>query len=137
MKRIILLIVAMCSIATMVYFSSRTADISSQQSQAILNIIQGFGINVNSFIVRKLAHVCIFMIIGFCISMFFGSCLNNIFSTACISFIVSLGLACGDEYLQTFIPGRSGNFTDVIIDLHGVIIGLTLYIITTYIINNN
>ena len=71
MNRLVLLLVAICSIATMLYFSSRTAEISSQQSQMIIDIIKLIGIEPSSYFIRKLAHFTIFVIIGFCISLKF------------------------------------------------------------------
>jgi VanZ family protein len=137
MKKVILLIVAICSIATMFYFSSRNAEISSSQSQIILDIIRNFGIEIDSYYIRKLAHFIIFMLIGFCISMFIGSCVESDIITVIISFILSSGYACIDEYIQTFIPGRNGNVNDVMIDICGVIGGIILYFIIIYLISNN
>ena len=137
MKKVILLIVAICSIATMIYFSSRNAEISSCQSQFILDIIRNFGFETNSYYIRKFAHFFIFVIIEICVSMFIGSCIESNILTVILSFIKSSTYACIDEYIQTFIPGRSGNIGDVIIDISGVIIGLALYIIIIYLIPNN
>lgn len=137
MNRLVLLLVAICSIATMLYFSSRTAEISSQQSQMIIDIIKLIGIEPSSYFIRKLAHFTIFTIIGFCISMFIGSYdMNKIISTL-LSFTLTTGYACIDEYIQTFIPGRNGSINDVMIDTSGVIIGILLYNIVIYFISNN
>ena len=137
MNRLVLLLVAICSIATMLYFSSRTAEISSQQSQMIIDIIKLIGIEPSSYFIRKLAHFTIFAIIGFCVSMFIGSYdMNKIISTL-LSFTLTTGYACVDEYIQTFIPGRNGSINDVMIDTFGVIIGIVLYNIIIYFINNN
>lgn len=34
--------------------------------------------------------------------------------------------ACSDEWHQTFVPGRSGSFRDVLIDMVGVVVGIGL-----------
>lgn len=137
MKRMILLIVAVCSIATMLYFSSRTAEISSQQSQAILDILLNLGFETNSYFIRKLAHFIIFIIIGFCVSMFIGCYLTNPTTTSITSIVISSCYACIDEYLQTYIPGRYGSVNDVILDISGVIIGIILYNIINHFMYNN
>ena len=137
MNRLVLLLVAICSIATMLYFSSRTAEISSQQSQMIIDIIKLIGIEPSSYFIRKLAHFTIFVIIGFCISMFIGSYDMNKITSTLLSFTLTTGYACIDEYIQTFIPGRNGSVNDVMIDTFGVIIGILLYNIIIYFINNN
>ena len=132
MKKLILFITAIISIAVMFYFSSRNADISSRQSKMVLDFILNFGFETNSYFIRKFAHFIIFTLIGFCVSMFIGSCIESNILTVILSFIISSTYACIDEYIQTFIPGRSGNIGDVIIDISGVIIGLALYIIIIY-----
>ena len=137
MKKLILFITAISSIAVMFYFSSRNADISSRQSKMVLDFILNFGFETNSYFIRKFAHFIIFALIGFCVSMFIGSCIETNLITLIISFIISSGYACIDDYIQTFIPGRSGNICDVMIDICGVIVGLILYLIINYIISNN
>ena len=137
MKKLILFITAIISIAVMFYFSSRNAYISSRQSKMVLDFILNFGFETNSHFIRKFAHFIIFTLIGFCVSMFIGSCIETNLVTIIISFIISSGYACVDEYMQTFIPGRSGNIGDVMIDICGVIVGLFLYFIINYIISNN
>ena len=137
MNRLVLLLVAICSIATMLYFSSRTAEISSRQSQLIIDIIKLIGIEPSSYFIRKLAHFTIFAIIGFCVSMFIGSYDMNKIASTLLSFTLTTGYACIDEYIQTFIPGRNGSINDVMIDTSGVIIGILLYNIVIYFISNN
>ena len=137
MKKLILFMTAIISIAVMFYFSSRNPDISSRQSKMVLDFILNLGFETNSYFIRKFAHFIIFALIGFCVSMFIGSCIETNLITLIISFIISSGYACVDEYIQTFIPGRSGNIGDVMIDICGVIVGLFLYLIINYIISNN
>ena len=136
MKKLILFILAVCSVSIMFYFSSRTAQISSHQSDFIIDLLQNIGIVFNSHTIRKLAHVIIFSIISFCISMFIGCYLDKIFWISSISFLLSLCYACVDEYLQTFIDGRHGCVGDVMIDACGIVIGLILYCIIINIIDN-
>lgn len=137
MKKLILFITAIISIAVMFYFSTRNADISSRQSKMVLDFILNFGFETNSYFIRKSAHFIIFTLIGFCVSMFIGSCIETNSLTIILSFIISSGYACVDEYIQTFIPGRNGIIGDVMIDICGVIVGLFLYLIINYIISNN
>jgi VanZ family protein len=44
-----------------------------------------------------------------------------------ISMSICFIFACIDEYHQTFIPGRTGQFSDVLIDMIGVIFGCLLF----------
>ena len=129
MKKLILFIVAICSIATMFYFSSRNAEISSKHSQMILDILLNFGLETNSYFIRKFAHFIIFVLIGFCVSMFIDCYIESISLNTIISFLLASGYACIDEYIQTFIPGRNGNITDVCIDISGVLVGIMLFML--------
>ena len=47
------------------------------------------------------------------------------------AFLISLGYAAGDEYHQTFVPGRSGTPFDVLYDSAGVVSALLFYRIIT------
>jgi VanZ family protein len=98
-------------------FSSCNATISSLQSNMIVNFLHDL-IPVNSFIVRKLAHFSLFSILATSIYLFSKS------------YILSLSLsslyAIFDEFHQYFVPGRSCELRDVLIDISGVVIALII-----------
>lgn len=50
-----------------------------------------------------------------------------------LSIIISFIYACSDEYHQTFVEGRSGKFTDVLIDTTGALVGSGIYCLGYYI----
>ena len=50
-----------------------------------------------------------------------------------LSIIISFIYACSDEYHQTFVEGRSGKFTDVLIDTTGALVGSSIYCLGYYI----
>lgn len=50
-----------------------------------------------------------------------------------LSIIISFAYACSDEYHQTFVEGRSGKFTDVLIDTTGALVGSGIYYLGYYI----
>lgn len=127
MNKLIAIIFVLISIGGMFYFSNQTAIVSSNQSQFFIDLIYKlFGIRINSFIIRKLAHVFMFMMISVSIVIFVYMLSNNIIISIGISSLISIGYACLDEYIQTFIEGRSGNIKDVMIDCIGVIIGILI-----------
>jgi VanZ family protein len=66
------------------------------------------------------------MMISISIVIFVYMLSNNIIVSIGISSLTSIGYACLDEYIQTFIEGRSGNIKDVLIDCIGVIIGILI-----------
>ncbi|MBO4878620.1 MAG: VanZ family protein [Ruminococcus sp.] len=76
-------------------------------------------------IVRKLAHCTIFAALGFCASCTVGE--RRIFSRISGGVLLFCFLyACSDELHQRFVPGRSGEFRDVMIDTSGSLIGILL-----------
>lgn len=77
--------------------------------------------------VRKVAHFVEFALLGFFI---FGSIIDEEKSKMAkfifISWLVGTIYAVSDEIHQLFVPGRSGMFTDVLIDSGGVLVGILL-----------
>ena len=68
--------------------------------------------------------------------LFFGSAYNgdNILKSVFIALLLAFLYACSDEYHQTFVVGRSGQFKDVLIDFSGAFIGI---LIVSLIVNLN
>lgn len=93
-------------------FSSCNADLSAIQSQMVVNYLKEF-IPVNSFLVRKLAHFSLFFVLGFTIYLL----TKNYKRT----FIITSLYAIGDEVHQYFVPGRSCELRDVVIDVGGCV----------------
>lgn len=115
------------------YMSNQPANVSDGQSNKVLFILTGLGLDVNgifgelaNFVVRKCAHFLEYMILAFLL-------LNvvNIYCKSKVSSILSVVFvflyACTDEFHQIFVPGREGAFRDVIIDTCGGITLILLY----------
>lgn len=77
--------------------------------------------------IRKLMHGSVYLILT--ILLMNALIVSNIkFSKVIIlSIIISFIYAYSDEYHQTFINGRTGKLSDVLIDTCGSILGLSLY----------
>ena len=86
-------------------------------------------INIGEFIVRKCAHMFSYCILA--ILLFMSVYEDNIKKAIIIAFLGTFLYACSDEFHQLFIPGRSGEFRDVMIDSTGGIIGI---VFTTFIV---
>ena len=83
-------------------------------------------LDVVNAIVRKFAHFTEYLIL--CGSMYFAChkfCISGK-KTKIISLILTLALACIDETIQFFVPGRDGRVTDVFIDASGAVIALAV-----------
>ena len=74
--------------------------------------------------VRKGAHVTEYMILGVLLSVTLAAYgLRRVFSLALGTGVLYAAL---DEYHQRFVPGRSGEIRDVLVDAFGLLLGLAL-----------
>lgn len=78
-------------------------------------------------IVRKYAHACVYFILGLLTYNAFRMSNQNSFKVFTYSFLLCFGYAISDESHQLFVFGRSGQATDVLIDLTGAIIGISIF----------
>ena len=124
--------------------SINTGEDSGRQSgrvvQAVLKITDFFGIkitNINllSHLVRKSAHFCEFALLG--VLSFYTLKAMGLCRVAQIYFGVSycLLIASCDEYIQTFTNGRSGQVSDVMLDLSGSATAIILLFLIGFFIN--
>lgn len=108
--------------------SHTVGTVSSQQSNFIADIIiQYLKIDYSflTFIIRKIAHMSEYAIL--LLLLYFG--ITKIYTykySLFISLFITFIYACSDEIHQLFIPGRSGQFTDVLIDTSGALIMLLI-----------
>ena len=118
------------------YFSHQPGDVSGETSGRIVEMVSGAVTTVLPFVdipeeglhfaIRKGAHFFIYSILGLLSFIAFvvsGAKRRNAVFFAWILATVYGGI---DEYHQTFIPGRSGEVTDVIIDSAGAIVGILI-----------
>ena len=73
---------------------------------------------MRQFLVRKAAHLTEFAVLGF---LWSGALQGKRF---CHPLVLSIFTAIVDEGIQRFVPGRSGEIEDVLIDTAGVIAAL-------------
>ena len=77
------------------------------------------------FWVRKLAHFCLYAVLGILSFLNLVSYTSMPFVLRCISsLLISAIYALSDEYHQTFVSGRSGELRDVLIDSAGALTGI-------------
>lgn len=76
-------------------------------------------------IVRKLAHFTIYLILGLLITNYID--VYKIDKKLLISLILCFLYAISDEIHQLFVPGRSGEIRDVLIDAFGSFVGICSY----------
>ena len=140
MRKKICIALAIIWMGVIFYMSNQPASISSIHSGNTINIISKLpiignimdyltSINRGEFIVRKCAHMFSYCILA--ILLFMSVYEDNIKKAIIIAFLGTFLYACSDEFHQLFIPGRSGEFRDVMIDSTGGIIGI---VFTTFIV---
>lgn len=120
-------------------FSSQTSTDSNSLSQQISNFIikldiaifkhSDLSIRSVNYFVRKFAHFSAYMILSFSISYMISKLIENSRYIFLISISISSLYAFLDEFHQLFVPGRSGEFRDVLIDFSGALIGIALFFI--------
>lgn len=102
-------------------------DITAENLELIVETLQPF--------VRKLAHFSLYTLGGILIYNLINK--YNLNKKAKIIYTIIIGAlyATSDEIHQLFVPYRSGQITDVLIDTSGVITGVILFIIIAKIKN--
>lgn len=136
---------------TIFMFSSGNAQVSSSQSGKITKTVikvtrrdfdalakekQAKIYNDTEHVIRKLAHFSIFALLGFSAMVAAGTYkIGSRKATAvrlalCAAFC--LAYAISDEFHQTFVSGRNGNATDVLIDFSGACLGMLISYLIIY-----
>jgi len=77
-------------------------------------------------VVRKSAHFMEYFFLCILIYFFFKKFDMSVKKARLFSFLSAFVLACIDETIQFFVPGRDGRVTDVFIDASGAVIALAV-----------
>lgn len=101
--------------------SDKTIDIISETTHVDKKDDLDFGL-----MVRKSAHIIEYFVLALFTSIFVLSFNINKFIAVAISFIFSIFYSISDEFHQSFISGRVGSATDVLIDSIGIVLACTL-----------
>ncbi len=116
----LLVLACMCVIFSA---SSASATESSETSQSLIRkILELTGLEISSFVIRKMAHFCEFALLSALLS-------NAIFATfekrksAFCAFIITSLYGVTDEIHQIFSDGRACQIRDVLIDSAGALLG--------------
>lgn len=86
------------------------------------------------FIVRKLAHFSVYLALGFTLSAGMQTFVKlRVFVRTFFAFIIGVLYAILDEIHQIFVPGRSCELRDMLIDSTGILIG-SLFIMALFLL---
>lgn len=146
--RVVFAVLTIACMVTIFLFSGDNADASSHKSSkitkaAVETLVKDYDemspekqqsvLDKAEHIVRKLAHFSIYTLLGFLASFTVGR--RRLFSRKSLGVIVFCFLyACSDEIHQLFVPGRSGMFTDVLIDTGGAVTGMLVSMLLMFLI---
>ena len=119
------------------YLSSQPATQSAELSRGvtgyIIDLIERVFSNTDIEIedihklVRKNAHLVVYFILGIIVLAAVRKSGVKGIKGVLLALAICILFAIGDEILQTFIPGRSGEVLDVFIDGVGSLLGMGLY----------
>ena len=153
-KKVIMFLILIAVIAGIFIFSSHTGTESSAISSKITRLIsriifrnfsemslsqQEFIVSELDPFVRKLAHFTVYALLGALMYWFIMLTELRLPFTFILSWVFCTIYAASDEYHQSFTPGRSMNFRDVVIDssgaLCGIIAAMIIVIVFRYIVS--
>ncbi len=130
--RIIIMILLIGTFYIIFGFSSQNGEESGNVSGKIARfVLEKIPIEKNEQnlkrtegIIRKIAHFSIYAWVGFLVMSFFST--YSIKETKRIMISLGIGIlyAISDEIHQSFVPDRSCQITDVILDSMGVLLGI-------------
>ena len=117
-------IVSTLLIMAFIFFqSSLSADLSGAESGFIMRFlvgILGFEPTENvHFMIRKLAHFTEYTFLGISLALLFHK-------SPLIAWSIGAAYSVTDELHQSFVPGRSCEIRDMIIDSLGVLLGVLI-----------
>lgn len=146
--RIIFSILAVICMIVIFCFSRENSDESSETSSKITNTAVHIAvdnyddlpkekqmsiIDKATFVIRKSAHFSLYALLGFLVSMAAGR--RKLFSPASAGVLIFCFLyAFSDEIHQSFVPGRSCEFRDMMIDTSGALTGMLVSLLILFVL---
>lgn len=146
LKKVLLILLTILWCIVIFFFSNMTSDESNEKSketidkvvETTLNITNNSGITdkhpsekkMNSVIeklnkpLRKCMHASVYFILAILIFLEFKSFKMTGWKLYILPVIICFIYACTDEFHQSFVNGRTSQFTDVLIDTMGATIGI-------------
>lgn len=132
--RIIIMILLLGTFYMIFGFSSQNGEESGNLSGKIAKIVMEQlpikkteeSLKRTEGIIRKMAHFSIYTLVGFLLMSFLSTYHLKENKRIGISFSLGALYAITDEIHQKFVPGRSCQMTDVMIDTMGVLLGILI-----------
>lgn len=149
-KKILLWILVLLCMGMIFCFSSQKATESDKTSLSFAGrIIQMLDMDDSltpeeiektsediNHVVRKGAHFSIYGLLGALILLLIIQYNVRLTRVLPYSTLISMLYACSDEYHQTFVPGRSGQLSDILLDTAGAFCGAVLVMFVVVLIKS-
>lgn len=111
--------------------SNEGSDTSSGRSGAIVQTVQAWGVDTETdlltFLVRKSAHITAYFIFGLLAYNVIRLYSWPMRRAVLVSIAIVLLYAISDEFHQYFVPGRSAEVRDVLIDTTAGVAGVSVF----------
>jgi len=130
-------LMAMIWMFLIISFSSDPAQVSREKSTAVLEKVEPVIVRMEEslkmqivdesrlhFYVRKNAHMFNYFVLAALMTLLLRVSGVRGFRLYFLAYLIATMFSGIDEYYQTFIPGRSGELRDVMVDNVGVLVGL-------------
>ncbi len=127
--------IVLFSVVFVFYHSNKVGAVSGEMSlrvQSMLNALlakAGLGIELSHTAVRKLGHLAEFANLGFWSLLALRVYTKRLFAHISWPLLFCLGVAVCDEFVQLYVPGRSSEVRDVIIDFAGSLAGAAVALV--------
>ena len=132
------LIVVLCMLSIFLFSTDNSRESTSKSNRVILGITNLFHKDLSNkekekiidmfFVpIRKMAHFGIYLVLGISLISFLREFSIPILKLLLLSIFLAFLYACSDEIHQLFVPGRSGQFSDVLLDTLAASVGIFIY----------
>ncbi|WP_404459684.1 VanZ family protein [Sutcliffiella horikoshii] len=127
----------------LIYFLSaqhaeQSANLSGGITEFVNEIVEQvapdgeFQMDEISFFVRKNAHFFAYMLLAILTLNAVRRSGGRGWTSMGAAFIISVLYAISDEVHQLYVPGRSGQVSDVLLDSTGAFVGIALYVVISH-----
>lgn len=104
--------------------SLQTADVSGATSDSVTNFFSQWIPWLTDHIIRKTAHFTEYAVLGGLLAVIWLVLLGGRRGALPLILLLGQSVPLADETIQLFVPGRSGEVRDVLLDIAGVVFGL-------------
>lgn len=132
------LVVILCMVIIFLFSTDNSVESTKKSNRVIIEVTSFFKLDLSKkqqqhvidmfFVpVRKMAHFFIYFVLGIALVSFLREFSIPIRKLLLLSIFLAFLYACTDEFHQLFVPGRSGQIIDVILDTFGASVGVFIY----------